>query len=195
MSVQTLAVICGAAGALGVAAGVALLIVAGRTPRERTWLRRWLLEIDLLALLDRRRSIERPLYRHHYAFGAAVIVGAVASLATLWELHNDPLVTGVLPGVLGAWGAGAAILVSWALAAFALGIGVLLLVRPSALKGFETAANRWIELFPSAGKPGGPAGEAFIPRLVLRAPRLAALLLLAAGIACLLAFAVTRRGL
>ncbi|MBI2752896.1 MAG: hypothetical protein HYX46_05210 [Betaproteobacteria bacterium] len=192
MSAQTLAAILGIAGALGVAAGAGLLIVPGRTLRERTALRRWLLEIDLIALLDRRKSIERPLYRHHYAFGAAVIVGAVVLLVTLWELRDHSLATGVLSGILGAWGVRAVILTSWALAVFALGIGVFLLIRPSALKGFETAANRWIEPFPSAGKLGGPAAEGIITRLVLRAPRLTALLLLAAGIACLLSLAAIK---
>ena len=189
MALQILAAFCGIAGALGVAAGAGLLIVPERALRECTGLRRWLFEIDLVALLDRRKTIERALYRHHYAFGAAVIVGAVAWLVTLWGLRDQPLVTGLLPGILGAWGAGAVILTSWGLAVFALGIGVFLLVRPSALKGFETASNRWIESFPSAGKSGGTAGEEFITRLVLQAPRLTALLLLAAGIACLLALA------
>jgi hypothetical protein len=188
MPAQTLAVICGIGGALGLAAGAALLIVPGRMLRERTRLRRWLLEIDLVALLDQRRTIERPLYRHHYGFGAAVMAGAVASLAALWELRDDPLVTGVLAGILGAWGVRAVILTSWALALFALGIGVFLLVRPSTLKGLETAANRWIEPFPSFTKATAPA-ERGIHRLILRAPRLTGLLLLAAGLACLLAFA------
>ena len=188
MSAQTLAVICGIAGALGVAAGAGLLIVPGRTLRGRTALRRWLLEIDLIALLDRRQAIERPLYRHHYAFGAAVIVGAVASLVTLWNLRDYRLVTGLLPEFLGAGGVGAVILTSWALAVFALGIGLFLLIRPSALKEFETAANRWIEPFPSSTKDTVPT-ETGINRLILRAPRFTALLLLAAGLACLLAFA------
>lgn len=189
MSAQTLAVICGIAGALGVVAGTGLLIVPERVLHERTGLRRWLFEIELVALLDRRKSIERVLYRHHYAFGAAVIVGAVAWLVTLWGLRDKPLVMGMLPGILGSWGVGAVILTSWGLAVFALGIGVFLLFRPSALRGVEAAANRWIEPFPSAGKRGGPAGEEFITPLVLRAPRLTALLLLAAGIACLLSLA------
>jgi hypothetical protein len=185
MSAQTLAVIYGIAGALGVAAGAGLLIV-GRTPRERTALRRWLLEIDLIALLDRRQSIERALYRHHRAFGAAVIVGAAALLVPLWELHNHPLVAGVLPGILGDWGVRAVILTSWALAVFALGIGVFLLIRPSALKGFETKANRWIEPFPSSAKTTVPA-DTGINRLILRAPRLIGLLLLMAGFGCWIA--------
>ncbi|HEV8443904.1 MAG TPA: hypothetical protein VGQ27_10520, partial [Steroidobacteraceae bacterium] len=176
MFAHALTVFCGIAGALGVAAGAGLLIVSGRMLRERTWRWRWLFEIDLIAVLDRRRAIERPIYRHHRAFGAAVIAGAVVLLVILWGLRDHPLVTDVLPGILGNWGAGAVILTSWALAVFALGIGMFLLIRPSALKGFETAANRWIESFPSAGKPGGAR---FITRCVLRAPRLTALLLLA----------------
>jgi hypothetical protein len=190
MPAQTLAVICGIAGALGLAAGAGLLIVPGRMLRERSGLRRWLLEIDLIALLNRRRTIERLLYRHHRAFGAAVMAGAVASLVTLWELRDDPLVTGVLPGILGAWGVRALILASWASAVLALGIGVFLLVRPSALKSFETAANRWIEPFPSSNKATVPA-ERGLNRLILRAPRVTGLLLLAAGLGCLLAFAGT----
>jgi hypothetical protein len=185
---QTLAEICGIAGALGIFAGAGLLIAGGRTLREGTWLRRWLLEIDLIALLDRRRSIERPLYRHHRAFGAVVLAGAIASLATLWELHDYPLLTGVLPAMLGIWGVEAVILTSWAFAVFALCIGGFLLARPSALKGFETAANRWIESFPSSTKAAVPA-ETSINRLILRAPRFTGLLLLAAGLVCLLAFA------
>jgi hypothetical protein len=185
---QTLAAICGIAGALGLVAGAGMLIVLGRTQHERAALRRWLFEIDLVALLDRRQSIERPLYRHHRAFGAATTAGAVASLATLWELRDHPLVGELLTEILGARGDEAVIVTSWALAVFALGIGVFLLIRPSALKRFETEANRWIEPFPSSHKDTVPT-ETGINRLILRAPRFTALLLFAAGMACLLAFA------
>ena len=189
MSAQALGAICGIAGALGIFAGAVLLILPGQALRGRTRWRRWFFEIDLVALLDRRRTIERYLYRRHRAFGAAVVAGAVASLVTLWQLRDQSLAAGVLPGTLGAWGVKALILTSWASAIFALGIGMILVIRPSALKALEAVANRWIALFPAAGDPGAPAGEDFITRLVLRAPRLTALLLLAAGIACLLAFA------
>jgi hypothetical protein len=188
MFAQTLALICGIAAALGIASGTALLIVPRRALREGTGLRRWLLEADLIALLDRRQTIERSLYRHHRAFGAAVIAGAVAWLAALWAWHDHLPLTGVLTGVLGAWGAKAVILITWALAVFTLGIGVFLLIRPSALKGFETAVNRWIEPFSLSTKATVPA-ETDINRLILRAPRFSGLLLLAAGLACLLAFA------
>ena len=188
---EVLAAICFISGGLGFAVGAALLMVPRRTLHERTGLWRWLFEVDLVALLDRRKTIERALYRHHCAFGVAVIVGAVALLAALWGLRNQPLVTSVLPAVLGALGAGAVMLTSWTLAVFALGIGMFLLVRPSALKGVEAAANRWIEPFPSAGDPAAFAGETIVTRLVLQAPRLSALVLMAAGIACLLALTIS----
>ena len=186
MSAHTLTAICGIAGVLGLAAGAGLLIMAGRAQYERTSLWRWLLEIDLIALLDRRHSIERPIYRHHRAIGATVIAGAVASLVTLSEFSNHPWVTGLLQGILGIWGAWAVILTSWALAVFTLGIGVFLLIRPSALKRIETAANRWIKPFPSSTKTIVRA-ERSINGLILRAPRFTGLLLIAASLACLLA--------
>ncbi len=182
MTPQALAAICWIVGALGVAAGVGLLLVPTRTLRERTRIRRWLLEIDLLALLDRRQTIEPPLYRYHRRFGAAVILGAVAWLATLWGLGDQPLLTAQLADTLGRRWLRAVILSSWALAVFALGIGVFVLIRPSLLKGLETVANRWFEPFPPANQRVFPAEEELIGRAVLRAPRLVGLLLLAAGL-------------
>ena len=185
---HSLVAICGIAGAIGIAAGVGLLITARRMQHECIVLRRWMFELDLIALLDRRQTIERLLYRHHRAFGAIVIVAAVASLVALWGLHDNPFATDMLREMLGAWGDGAAILTSWALALFALGIGVFLFVRPSALKGFEAVANRWVEPFSSSSKDKLPV-ESGVNWLILRAPRVAGLLIFAAGLSCLLAFA------
>ena len=155
---------------------------------HRSLLWRLLLDIDLIKLLDRRRTIERPLYRYHYAFGAVVTVGTIAILATLWALRDDRLMTRVLPEILGDWGAETVILTIWALAVFVLGIGLFLLIRPSALKGLDIEANRWIEPFPSSPKNTAPV-ETGLQRLTLRAPRVTGLLLLAAGLACLLTLA------
>src|SRR4051812_32957639 len=116
MFAHALTVFCGIAGAVALAAGVGLLIVPGRMLHERTW--RWLFENDLIAVLDQRRAIERRIYRHHYASGAAVITGAVALLSILWRLREHRLVTNTLPGILGDYGARAVIVTSWALAVF-----------------------------------------------------------------------------
>lgn len=186
MLVETLTAIRVVAGAVGVAAGVALLLMPAGALRERIRLRRWMLEIDLAALLDRRRPIERSLYRHHRAFGALVIAGALASIAALLRF-GDQAVPALGPP-LGQPGVLALSLGAWVSALFAFVIGVFLLIRPSALKGLEAAANRWIEPFPPVGQAGVPAGYDFIGRLVQRFPRLVGALLLVAGLLCLDAF-------
>jgi len=164
------------AGALGIATGALLLLAPGALREGSRW-RRWLLDVDLAALLDARRAIERPLYRHHRVFGAAVIAGALAWFATLWTLRDRFPVPGEYAGTV--------TLALCTLAAFALGIGVFLLIRPSALKGLEAAANRWIETFPSGGWRDAPAGYyQLFKRVVLRAPRFTGLLLLTAGLGC-----------
>ena len=176
------------AGVFGVVAGVGLLVVPRQMLLESTLLRHWLFEINLSAILNRNQSIERPLYRHHRAFGAAVIAGALTSLIPLLWLHSHSFAMAALTRTLGFLGAQAVLLSAWALVIFVLVVGLFLFIRPSALKGFESATNRWIEPFPSLGNTTVPAERA-INRLVLCAPRLVGLLLLAAGIACLRVYA------
>ena len=175
MVAQTLAWISSTAGAFGIVAGAFLLVAPGALHEGSRW-RHWLLEADLAAVLDARRAIERPLYRHHRVFGAAVIAGALAWFATLWTLRDRFPVPGEYAGTV--------TLALCTLAAFALGIGVFLLIRPSALKRFEATANRWIEPLPSSGKGDASASYAVINRLVVRAPRFTGLLLLTAGLGC-----------
>jgi len=188
MSLEALRAISLVAGVLGVVTGTALTVSPGRLLRPGGRGRRWLIETDLVALLDRRRSIERPLYRHHRAFGAAVIVAAGASLAVLWRFGAYPAVLKAFAGVLGAWGAFALVFTAWVSAVFALGIGIFLLVRPSALKGLETVANRWFDPLSHAWQAGNSDGYDFIGRWVQRSPRVVGLLLFVAGLLCLDAF-------
>jgi hypothetical protein len=190
MPAQALAAICGIAGVLGLAAGAWLLLASEKSQPGHPALQRWLFELNLMALLDRNRRIERRLYRHHRVFGATVVVGAVALLAALWLLHSHPAATELLEDNLGAWGAWALILTSWTLAALTLGAGVFLFRRPSALKGVETAANRWIEAMPMTTRITVSA-ERPVTRLLLGSPRVAGILLLLAGSGCLLAFSTS----
>ncbi len=174
------------AGTLGMAIGAGLLAIPETMLRAHTPLRRWLFDTDFVARLNHYQPVERLIYRHHRAFGAVVVVGALAGFMSLLWLYDHPLTTEALTRTLGFWGARAVILSGWTLAFFALAVGLLLLIRPSALKGFESAVNRWIEPFPPSRNSTVLAGKG-INRLILRAPRLFGLLLLAAGITCLLA--------
>jgi hypothetical protein len=121
------------------------------------------------------------VYRHHKAFGATVIAATLTFLVvSLRELYSDPRLIHWMSERLGSAGARVAIVTVGALAVILLVFGVFLLVRPSALKGVESVANRWI------APPPFPREE-FVNRIVLRMPRLTALLLLASGTICLYA--------
>jgi hypothetical protein len=180
------------AGVTSLLVGITLMIAPKRMLRERTGLRRWLLEVDLVALLDRRRGIERPLYRHHSIFGATVFIGGIALLFASWELEFHPWLMNRLSGILGAWGLHALVVTSWMSAISLIVIGAILLIRPSALKPVENAANRWIELFPRAAASSASHRQTSIIRMVEQSPRLVATVLLIGGLAALLAPAAPR---
>lgn len=172
----------------GVATGIALLLLPRHKLRERTLLRHWLFEIDFAAILNRYQTIEKPIYRYHRIFGTAVIIGSLAAILPLLWLYDHPFELGLLTNALGYWGTRTAILAGWLLAILALDVGLFLLIRPSALKPLESAANRWIEPFQAVAEITASAAGGF-NRLILCTPRIAGLLLLMASVFCLLALA------
>lgn len=170
------------AGALGVLAGLALLFAPRGALREPTRFRRWLLEFDCAALLDRRRTIERFSYRHHRTLGVLVIAGALASIAVLGRFGAQAVPA--LAPVLGKSGVVALSIAAWTSVLFAFFIGLFLLIRPSALKWLEAAANRWIDPFPEKVGEGIRASYDIVGRSVQRFPKLVGLLLFTAGLLC-----------
>lgn len=161
-------------GAIAVVAGLAFLLAATRQPNEPVTLRAWLLNSRLQEVLERPRFIERFIYRHHRLFGTAIVAGALTLLAMLGAGHPRLFVT-VLLGGSNAW---VAVVLVWALAVAVLVIGMIVLIRPSALKGAEALANRWIQLFPAA----------------VLTPRQIGVLLLVVGIVSLVAAATLAGG-
>lgn len=176
-------------GMLGIASGLALLLIPRQIMVETTQLRKWLFEYSISAFFNRYHAIEKLAYRHHRPIGAVMTIGAVIMLTPLLGLYNHPEAILALISSLGFTGTHALILASWMLTIFALVIGFLLFLRPSALKDFEMAANRWIELFPHTPSSSKLA-DRVINRLVLRAPRLVGLLLFLLGWSCLLASSI-----
>ena len=176
-------------GVLGVFAGLALLLMPRQLLAESTWLRGWLFEYSVSAFFNRYHAVEKLAYRHHRPIGVVMTIGAIIMLTPLLGLYDHPEVILAMNRTLGFLGTYAVILASWMLSIFALVIGLLLLIRPSALKDFEMAANRWIELFPSTPISDKLANRG-LNRLVLCAPRPIGLLLLISGLGCLLASAI-----
>lgn len=138
--------------------------------------------------LDVPYNIDRWFYRHHRLYGAVVGLLAVALLAFLtfggtsyqWLQLFDPRYR-----ELAEIGARTARVLLWGFGVFALAIAAIVFARPSALKGVEAWANRWI----TARRPfrvldrevGAP------DRWVARHPRGWGLAIAAVSGACLLA--------
>lgn len=177
--------LAGLAGVLGVLAGVLLLGMPGRLMRDTSNLRHWLYEADVLGFLNTRCAIEKPVYRHHRFFGTVLTCAAALWMWLLYRLDAHYHLASLAQRWLGKLGGYALIAACWMLAFSALAIGLFLIIRPSAMKPFEAIANRWIEPFPPSASPeaGGLA------KAVFRAQRLVGVLLLVAGIECLMAVA------
>lgn len=102
--------------------------------------------------LDIPRYKERFYYRHHKLIGGFVVLGSLFSLAvltigdhaqkavTVFSQNFNQVVVEIL--VQSA---------EWFLLIgnlFAFGVGLIMLLRPSLLKGFEAQANRWVTTRP-----------------------------------------------
>jgi hypothetical protein len=179
---QSILLAASAAGLLGAATGLALLLIPRRLLSSDTGVRRVLLETRLGDLFNRRFSIERRVYRRHRLFGALVLAGALALASTLWLHFRDPAAMALLSALFGQTGARAMMALGIAVDLVLLVVGACLWIRPSVLKGIEAAANRWVEPIPHRGS------SAVVGSFVARAPRLSGAVLLVSGLACLRPF-------
>lgn len=98
-------------------------------------------------VLDRSWRIERFVYRHHRYFGLFIIAGALVILTVLsttrfWTIDLVAFLIRSVPIVSG---------LIWGLAIAILLIGLIVLTRPSFLKGFESLANRKVAPFSGSG--------------------------------------------
>ncbi|MBF0273399.1 MAG: hypothetical protein HQL98_15225 [Magnetococcales bacterium] len=100
---------------------------------------------DALRHLSRPVRVERFVYRHHRWFGGGIVVGSFATLVALGGYARRMIALVELGGAsrsVEAW-LWESLLVFVALGNFfTLAAGLLILIRPSGLKGFESWANR-----------------------------------------------------
>jgi hypothetical protein len=100
----------------------------------------------LLRRLDEPRDVKRALYRGHRIAGVALFGGALFALDRLWFAYEP----GAVAGVLRSWGKGEldAVLVDsvWFFLVAgnvgALAAALVMVIRPSLLKGLERWADR-----------------------------------------------------
>ncbi|MGH8481081.1 MAG: hypothetical protein ACRES8_01305 [Nevskiaceae bacterium] len=153
-------------------------------------LSRWVDTREAFRLLDQPRHLERFFYRHHRILGGFVVFGATYVLLR-WALvydREDALALlsprWVARGIDWLPLALEAVLV--ALHVAILAIGMLIVFRPSLLKGVEKAANRWQD-GPRTDPLDSVVGN--LDGTVEGYPRVSGLLLVISASWCLLALA------
>ncbi len=171
-------------GVLATLIGLWLLIAPFGFASFSGMINRWVSTRQAARWLETPRPIERFFYRRHKLFGVLLIMGAAfalyylgfhydaarmfAAFALPWTGPGVEVITTALTGFL-LFGNGMVLL-----------IGVIVLLRPSLLKGVETASNRWVstgEAFDSLDSRSD-----FPDEVIAHRPRLAGAVLLVAGL-------------
>jgi hypothetical protein len=132
--------------ALGVLVGVMLLVDSQRVLRWNAYLNRWISTGDSFSALDQPRDIKRIVYRRHRIVGLVVLAGALYALDVLvFNIQTRPLVRVFRdlanPGTLELFVEAVRLfLVAGNIAAIV--VGLVLIFRPSLLKGVEGWSDR-----------------------------------------------------
>jgi hypothetical protein len=169
----------------------ALLLARPRTLFAlNTRLSRWVDTRGAFSALDQPRHLERFFYRHHRILGVSIVLGASY---VLWRWVFDYERAGVIALLSPSWQAAGMDWVPVALEVSLVGlhcailvVGLLIFIRPSLLKGVETAANRW-----QAGPATSPLDSVVqgVDGAVEGYPRVSGLLLVVSSVWCLAALA------
>jgi hypothetical protein len=135
-------------GALMFLFGVILLLAPGLILGLSRPLNRWIDTDPLFRKLDDQQHFERFFYRHHLLMGVLITTGALYCLHFFVFVLNRAEVFRQLPVISSApvseWIYGALALFLLVANLVALMVGIIVIVRPSLLKGVEAWANRWI---------------------------------------------------
>jgi hypothetical protein len=127
-------------------AGLLLIFDSTRALRIGAGLNRWVSSRAALRPLEEHRSIARPLYRRHRLAGFLICAGALYALAVLGAPEGGLAIAKSLSGVgpprFSAFLSESVRLVLLVGNFFAFVFGLVFIVRPSALKGLETWADR-----------------------------------------------------
>lgn len=128
---------------LAISVGAGLLFAPEHVERINRFFGRWIDTRHLEIEIDRPRSTERYIYRHHRIAGAIFFVGAsIVLYRFLLSPAKERIASLLAPDMFGLFDAGIAFLVITNVCAAM--IGLIVFFRPSMLREFERQANRWI---------------------------------------------------
>ncbi|MGH8442351.1 MAG: hypothetical protein ACRETF_05555 [Nevskiaceae bacterium] len=176
--------------ALAVLVGALLLARPNALFALNARLSRWIDTRSTFGMLDQPRHLERFLYRHHRPLGSMIVAGAVYVLWS-WAFAYD---RSDVVAILGRRWVSAGL--DWVPAALEvavvglhgaiLAVGLLVIFRPSLLKGFERAANLWQD-GPTTAPLDNVVGN--LDGTFEGYPRVSGLVLVISALWCLLALA------
>lgn len=182
-----LAALCGGL-AMALLVGVLLMATPNRLLEMNRRVSRWVDTRGALKILERPLMLERLFYRHHRWLGVAITLGAGYVLWQWAVAYERTAVIGLLDR---KWVSGG---LDWIVAAvevavvtlhvLILGIGLVILGRPSMLKKLERAANR---SYPGLSSESLDTVIESVDRGVAIYPRLSGLALLVASVWSLVA--------
>lgn len=135
-------------GILLVALGLWILFLPAHFLRVGQSLSRWISTDHYFEALDRPRYQERFIYKHHHIAGGLIITGALYTLVMLITRVDFDVIQTALPVVINR------LLSEWLYISvyyllvvanlLALLVGLVIFIRPSALKGVEQKLNHWV---------------------------------------------------
>jgi hypothetical protein len=170
---------------LAVLIGAGLLFAPTHVERINRFFAQWIDTRNIGLEMDRPRSTERYIYRHHRVAGTLVFVGSVFVIYRfLLAPARERMALLAAPDMFGLLDPGIAFLVIGnVLAAL---VGVIVFFRPSMLREFEGVANQWISTERVTRFFNHP--QVSFDRFVLRYPQLVGAVLIVAGlwVSCLL---------
>ena len=127
-------------------AGLAMLIVPDKLHSLAARLDITISTEKYFAVFDKTKHVDRYFYKYHLVFGAFIIIGATY---TVLMLVDSPTPYHVLPEIINPivseWLYDTMILFLVLINGLVFFIGVIVLIRPSGLKAFETRMNTWID--------------------------------------------------
>ena len=136
-------------GVLMLAIGIIFLIAPAWAFSTSNKLNRWVSTKTLFDTLDKPRYQERWIYRHHCIFGIIIVlIACYVFYVFLIAIGMDAMVvklTAFADSEFNKWLFEQVFYIFLGANMIALIIGLIILIRPSALKGFEERSNRWIE--------------------------------------------------
>lgn len=140
-----LALLLGGA-ALSLIVGVWLYLHPERLFSLGQRLNKWFSTQSLTRVMDATRHIERPVYRNHRRVGALLIASALYILYQLTLNYDKAATLRMMKDYnlqLAGWLLDSAAFIIALTSVLTLMIGMVLMIRPSLLRAFETWSNRW----------------------------------------------------